>query len=107
MSNWTANATRQYGITPNYPFFLEPENNSSRPTPGIGVNGGRFFSGDHFLDLLSCAPMLLSSLVTLGILWDMVQIVPGFLESIGYVFGILLASFMLDACLRRDVDNET
>lgn len=74
----------------------------------IGVNGRRdFFCGDHFLDLLSCAPMLLSSLITLGILWHVVQIVPGFLESVAYVFGILLASFTLDACLHSDVDNET
>jgi hypothetical protein len=51
--------------------------------------------------------MLISSLITLGILWHVVQIVPGFLESVGYVFGMLLASFMLDACFRRDVDNET
>jgi hypothetical protein len=67
----------------------------------------RFFCGDHLLDLLSCTPMLISSLITLGILWHVVQIVPGFLESIGYVFGILVASFMLDACFRYDVDNET
>jgi hypothetical protein len=51
--------------------------------------------------------MLISSLITLGILWHVVQIVPGFLESVAYVFGILLASFTLDACLQRDVDNET
>jgi hypothetical protein len=51
--------------------------------------------------------MLLSSLITLGILWHVVQIVPGFLESVAYVFGILLASFTLDACLHSDVDNET
>jgi hypothetical protein len=51
--------------------------------------------------------MLISSLITLGILWHVVQIVPGFLESIGYVFGILVASFMIDACFRYDVDNET
>jgi hypothetical protein len=48
--------------------------------------------------------MLISSLITLGILWHVVQSLPGFLESAGYVFGILLASFSLDACLQRDVD---
>jgi hypothetical protein len=75
--------------------------------PAIRHFTSRFFSGDHFLDLLSYAPMLISSFITLGILWHVVQIVPGFLESVAYVFGILLASFTLDACLQRDVDNET
>jgi hypothetical protein len=60
--------------------------------------------GDHLLDLLPCAPMLISSLVMLGILWHAVRTLPGFLESVGYVFGILLASFMLDACFPRHVD---
>ena len=73
----------------------------------IAANNIVFFSGDRSNDLLSCAPMFFSSLITLGILWNLVQIVPGFLESVGYVFGLLLASFMLDTCLQRDVDNET
>jgi hypothetical protein len=41
--------------------------------------------------------MLISELVNLSIFWYVVQILPGLLESVGYLFGILLASFMLDA----------
>jgi hypothetical protein len=62
------------------------------------------FSGAHSTDLLFCAPMLISSLVTLSILWQTVHAFPGFLESIGYVFGILLAAFTFDSCFQRDVD---
>ena len=40
---------------------------------------------------------MISSLFILGMLWHIIQIVPGLLESIGYVYGMLLASFMLDA----------
>jgi hypothetical protein len=64
----------------------------------------RFCYGDHLLDLLPCGSMLISSLVMLGIFWHAVRTLPGFLESAGYVFGILLASFMLDACFPRHVD---
>jgi len=39
---------------------------------------------------------MISSLFILGILWHIIQIVPGLLESIGYVYGMLLASFVLD-----------
>jgi hypothetical protein len=48
--------------------------------------------------------MLISSLVMLGVLWHAVRTLPGFLESVGYVFGILLASFMLDAGVQRNAD---
>ena len=48
--------------------------------------------------------MLISSLVTLSILWYAVQTLPGFLESVGYLFGILFASFTFDVCFQRDVD---
>jgi hypothetical protein len=64
----------------------------------------QLFSGDHSIDLLFYAPMLISSLVTLSILWYAVQTLPGFLESVGYLFGILFASFTFDVCFQRDVD---
>jgi hypothetical protein len=48
--------------------------------------------------------MLISGLVMLGILWHAVRTLPGFLESVGYVFGILLASFMLDTGFQRHED---
>jgi hypothetical protein len=48
--------------------------------------------------------MLISGLVMLGILWHAVRTLPGFLESVGYMFGILLASFMLDARFQRHED---
>jgi hypothetical protein len=40
---------------------------------------------------------MISSLFAVGILWHVVQTIPGLLESVGYVYGILLASFSLDA----------
>jgi hypothetical protein len=45
--------------------------------------------------------MLISSLVTLSIFWHVVQALPGLLESVGYLFGILLAFFVFDVCLQR------
>jgi hypothetical protein len=48
--------------------------------------------------------MLISSLIMLGVLWHAVRILPGFLESVGYVFGIFLGSFMLDAGFQRNLD---
>jgi len=47
--------------------------------------------------LLSCAPMLISSWVTLGVWWHALRTLPGFVESLAYLFGILFASFTLDA----------
>ena len=40
---------------------------------------------------------MIASLFALGVFWHAVQNVPGLLESVGYVYGILLASFSLDA----------
>ena len=74
------------------------------PSGRSGDGALRFCCGDHLLDLLLCAPMLISGLVMLGILWHAVRTLPGFLESVGYVFGILLASFMLDAGFQRHED---
>jgi hypothetical protein len=40
---------------------------------------------------------MISDLLTLGIWWHTVQTYPGLLEAIGYVYGILAASFTLEA----------
>jgi hypothetical protein len=40
---------------------------------------------------------MISELLTLGIWWHAIQSYPGLLEAIGYVYGILAASFMLEA----------
>jgi len=47
-------------------------------------------------------PVLVSSLFTLGIVWYVMQTLPGFVESFGYLFGILLAYFTFD--VQRDLD---
>jgi hypothetical protein len=49
--------------------------------------------------------MLISSLVTLSLLWHLVQTLPGLLESLGYVAGLLLASFLMDANFQRDLSG--
>jgi hypothetical protein len=66
--------------------------------PGIGAPArtNNFFVSYLIDDLLAYAVMI-STLFSLGILWHVVQTVPGLLESIGYVYGILLASFSLEA----------
>ena len=46
--------------------------------------------------------MLISNLVAATVLWYFVQSFPGILDALGYLFGILLATFMVDACLQRD-----
>jgi hypothetical protein len=40
---------------------------------------------------------MISSILALGILWHVIQTIPGLLESVGYIYGILMASFSLDA----------
>lgn len=40
---------------------------------------------------------MLESLFTLGIWWHVVQTYPGLLESLGYLYGILAASFTFEA----------
>jgi len=44
--------------------------------------------------------MLISNLVALTNLWYVVHSFPGVLESIGYLFGILLAHFTIDTHVR-------
>jgi len=48
--------------------------------------------------------MFVSIFATLAFLWFSVQALPGLLESVAYVFGMLLASFTLETCFRRDAD---
>jgi hypothetical protein len=52
--------------------------------------------------LLSYVLVLVSSLLTLGIIWYVMQTLPGFVESFGYLFGILLAYSTFD--VQRDLD---
>ena len=40
---------------------------------------------------------MISSLFVIGIFWHVVQTIPGLIESIGYLYGIVLASFTLDS----------
>ena len=66
---------------------------------------GKFSAADR-IDLLLYRVMI-SSLLTIGIWWHAIQNYPGLLEAIGYVYGILAASFTLDgldAYLRSDLD---
>jgi hypothetical protein len=49
--------------------------------------------------------MFVSGLIFLSLFWHLVRSVPGLFESLGYLFGILLGSFTLDACLDDDGDS--
>jgi len=40
---------------------------------------------------------MISSLFAIGIFWYAVQNIPGLLETVGYVYGILVASFSFEA----------
>ena len=39
---------------------------------------------------------MVESLFALGIFWHVVQTIPGLIESIGYIYGLVLASFTLE-----------
>jgi len=47
--------------------------------------------------------MLISSLVTLGLWWHALSTLPGFVEALAYLFGLLFASYTLDA-YERDAE---
>ncbi len=47
--------------------------------------------------------MLISSLVALGLWWHVLRTLPGFVESLGYLLGILFAAFAWDA-YERDAE---
>jgi hypothetical protein len=53
--------------------------------------------------ILFRAPMLISNLVTLGVWWHALSTLPGFVESVAYLFGLLFASHTLDA-YERDAE---
>ena len=40
--------------------------------------------------------LMVESLFALGIFWHVVQMIPGLIESIGYVYGMVVASFTLE-----------
>jgi hypothetical protein len=48
--------------------------------------------------------MIIAALLTLSLFWNFVNTLPGLLESLGYLFGILLASFTLGA--ERDAEKQ-
>ena len=48
--------------------------------------------------------MLISVLVWLGTFWYSVQLVPGVTESLGYVFGLLIAPYIFEACFPREAN---
>lgn len=47
---------------------------------------------------------MISGLLTLGILWHAIQTFPGFLETVGYLFGMLAAYFTLESYWQSDVE---
>jgi hypothetical protein len=47
---------------------------------------------------------MISDLLTIGILWHAIQTFPGFLETVGYLFGMLAASFTLEAYWQDDAE---
>lgn len=55
---------------------------------------------DH---LLIYVPMI-SGLLILGVLWHAIQTFPGFLETVGYLFGMLAAAFTLESFWQSDTE---
>jgi hypothetical protein len=47
---------------------------------------------------------MITSLLMLGIFWHVIQTLPGLLESVGYLYGMLLASFSVDFYFQRDLE---
>ena len=47
---------------------------------------------------------MIASLMMLGIFWHTIQTLPGLLETVGYLYGMLLASFTVELFLQRDLD---
>ena len=56
----------------------------------------RDFAGEFFVDLLLWRAMI-SALLTIGIWWHVIQGYPGLLEAVGYLYGLLAASFAIEA----------
>ena len=61
------------------------------------------FDGAISIDLLIYVAMI-SSLLTIGILWHAIQTFPGFLETVGYLFGMLGALFTLESYWWSDIE---
>jgi hypothetical protein len=50
---------------------------------------------------------MIASVFTMGIWWHVIHSYPGFLECLGYLYGMLVASFSLDvlkAYLESDIE---
>jgi hypothetical protein len=54
------------------------------------------FAGEFRSGLIACEVMI-SDLLTLGIWWHVIQTYPGLLDALGYFYGIVAASFTLEA----------
>jgi hypothetical protein len=61
------------------------------------------FDSGSFDVLLIYVPMI-SGLLTIGILWHAIQTFPGFLETVGYLFGLLAACFTLDVFWQSGIE---
>ena len=61
------------------------------------------FDGGSFDDLLTYVSMI-SGLLTIGILWHAIQTFPGFLETVGYLFGLLAALFTFDVYWQSGIE---
>jgi hypothetical protein len=46
--------------------------------------------------------MVISELVLLGTFWYLLKSVPGLIHSVGYLFGLLLASWAFDTYFEHD-----
>ena len=47
---------------------------------------------------------MIESLLTLGIFWHVIQNLPGVLEAVAYLYGMMVASFTIDLYLQRDAE---
>lgn len=47
---------------------------------------------------------MISGLLTIGILWHAIQTFPGFLETVGYLFGLLAALFTFDVYWQSGIE---
>ena len=47
---------------------------------------------------------MIESLLTLGIFWHVIQTLPGLLETVAYMYGMMLASISIELYFERDAD---
>jgi hypothetical protein len=69
------------------------------------ATGGGFLLAVVQLICYSTSPMFISGLIFLSVFWHLVRSVPGLFESLGYLFGILVGSFTINACIERDSNS--